>query len=267
MNEREIQDGPWMWQHKDAFWRINQGLERGSAASAKLVYVALTWIASDEQSETFSKPINYIADLASLGRRTVEKRLADLERLGFVLIERKKLEGTKGNDLNTYTLAKLMRKGLAQLMRKPCASEEPLHLRSSLRNQRTIRIEEEGKEHPPPLAPEGLSSLIDSEQIEKRAKKDDKPRPVTIPSNLPTDEEADKWLAQEKERGADWTTAEMKKALLSLRAGGGRWGKHPIIDWQSCLSLRMQAQREDAEAKLKQTRPDHSKGRSKSHES
>jgi len=46
---------PFCWQPKEALRRIEQGLERAPAASAKLVYVALTRIASDCGNATFEK--------------------------------------------------------------------------------------------------------------------------------------------------------------------------------------------------------------------
>jgi hypothetical protein len=105
---------PFCWQPKEAFERIEQGLERGASASAKLVYLALTRIASNERSRSFSKPIAYIATLASLGRRTVERRLPDLERLGLVEIQRLAIAGTKARDLSRYTLPTLCRKVASQ---------------------------------------------------------------------------------------------------------------------------------------------------------
>jgi DNA-binding transcriptional regulator YhcF (GntR family) len=95
---------PFCWQPKEAFRRIEQEAELDEAASAKLVYIALSRVASDEETPTFTKPINYLATLASVNRRTVERRLPLLERLGLVTVERSKLRAS-----HRYTLATLSR--------------------------------------------------------------------------------------------------------------------------------------------------------------
>lgn len=101
---------PFVWIPKEAFDRIEQGLERGQAASAILVYVALCRIASNDNSNSFAKPINYISRLASLERRTIERRLPDLERLGLVKITRRMSDG-KTCDQSVYEVTTLSRKG------------------------------------------------------------------------------------------------------------------------------------------------------------
>lgn len=110
---------PFFWIPKEGFDRIEQGLERGSAASAKLVFVALCLLANRMGVATFSKPINYLATLASQGRRTVERRLTDLQRLGLVTMER---EG-RGEAYN-FTLATLSRHP-ATLSRQVTTGTEP----------------------------------------------------------------------------------------------------------------------------------------------
>lgn len=101
---------PFFWVAKEAFDKIDQNLERGQAASAKLTYIALARVACTENSGAFSKPIGYLATLASLERRTVEKRLVDLERLELVRIHRSQIEGTKARNIHHYTLTVLFRK-------------------------------------------------------------------------------------------------------------------------------------------------------------
>jgi len=80
--------------------------------------------------------------------------------------------------------------------------------------------------------------------------------------NLPTDEQAAGWLSQARENGADYTAAEMRSALLALRANGGMWGKNPIVDWRSGLERQIQFDRRTGGAKgpVVPARPDHSKG-------
>jgi len=103
---------PFVWLSKESLRRIEEGVE--DSASAILVYLALCRIACNENSAAFSKPIAYISQLASVSRRTVERRLEDLERLKLVLVDRRKIEGTKANDLSRYTLTSLSRKVASQ---------------------------------------------------------------------------------------------------------------------------------------------------------
>ncbi len=99
------------WQAKDALKGIIEGLDHGNVASGIAVYVALSWIASDAKSDSFEKSIAFIASRAGLSRRTVERRLSDLVRLGFVIVTPRKLPGKKANDENHYHLVNLWRKG------------------------------------------------------------------------------------------------------------------------------------------------------------
>lgn len=133
------------WLPKEALQRIEESLELGEAASAKLVYLALCRIASNENSNVFTKPINYIATLSSVHRRTVERRLPDLERIRLVTIARRKVEGTKANDSSTYTLATLSRK---------VATVRSLHavaVNRELENKRTVC-------HKPRTVPERIAA-------------------------------------------------------------------------------------------------------------
>ena len=98
MSPWESNGAPIAWMPKDGLRKIEQTAE--DAPSAMLVYLALARIASDERSDTFSKPIAYVAKLAGgIGRRTVERRLPDLERAGVVKIQRHALKIN-----HTYTL-------------------------------------------------------------------------------------------------------------------------------------------------------------------
>jgi len=159
MNDRNIKDGHFCWQSKEVLFRIGRDLEPGSATSAKMVYVALSWIASNEGSETFKTPIGYIAHLASLDRRTVMRRLPDLERLGLVSIERRKIEGTKGNEQNVYTLVTLshypsdLKSSPSDLKSEPGDSVRPLRCHSFLRTEESKKEEEGGACAPDPSLP------------------------------------------------------------------------------------------------------------------
>lgn len=96
---------PFCWLPKLALEKIEQNLDPAQAGSAKLVYLALARVANAERSGTFTKPISYIAVLASVERRTVERRLPDLERLRLVKVERSKKVRTS----HVYRLATLSR--------------------------------------------------------------------------------------------------------------------------------------------------------------
>jgi hypothetical protein len=61
-------------------------------------------VSNDKRESTFSAPIAYLAAVASLHRRTVERRLEDLERLGLVTIRRQQLRVA-----HTFTLTTLSR--------------------------------------------------------------------------------------------------------------------------------------------------------------
>jgi hypothetical protein len=65
-------------------------------------YVALTELASDAQSDTFTSRINQIADRAGVSYRTAFKVLKRFETLGFIVIRRNMVAGEHGP--STYTL-------------------------------------------------------------------------------------------------------------------------------------------------------------------
>jgi len=88
MSAWKPEGAPFCWLPKLALERIEQTLEREEAASAKLVYLALARIASIESSAEFTKPIAYIATLASVSHKTVERRLPALEELRLVTVTR-----------------------------------------------------------------------------------------------------------------------------------------------------------------------------------
>ena len=73
-------------------------------ASARSVYLALTQIASDEQSETFTRRIREIALTAAVSYRTTFHMLKRFEVLYIVRVKRNYVAGTKENAPSTYTL-------------------------------------------------------------------------------------------------------------------------------------------------------------------
>jgi hypothetical protein len=115
---------PFCWLPKLALEKIEQNLDPAQAGSAKLVYLALARVANAERSGTFTKPIEYISVLASVERRTVERRLPDLERLRLVKVERsKKVRTSHVYRLATDAVASL-RLGVASLRLKVALNKE-----------------------------------------------------------------------------------------------------------------------------------------------
>jgi hypothetical protein len=83
--------------------------ESNQAVSARSLYVALTELASDTQSETFTATKALIAHKAALSISTVARLLSGFEQIGVVHIERRFAERNAGaiRAPNTYTLLAL----------------------------------------------------------------------------------------------------------------------------------------------------------------
>ncbi len=73
-------------------------------ASARSVYVALTQIASDEQSESFTRSIGDIAKMAGVSYKTAARILSRFEALRILEVRRNVVEGTREHSPSTYTL-------------------------------------------------------------------------------------------------------------------------------------------------------------------
>lgn len=52
-----------------------------------------------------------------------------------------------------------------------------------------------------------------------------------------------KWLADVRNSGADYTEKEARSAFLALDAGGWMWGKNKVADWRSALERQIQTDR------------------------
>jgi hypothetical protein len=74
----------------------------GSLAAARSVYLALSEIASDKQSETFTVATLYIAQRAGVTSKTVQRVIKIFKRLGFVKVQGRSASGLKL--ANQYTL-------------------------------------------------------------------------------------------------------------------------------------------------------------------
>jgi hypothetical protein len=101
---RSIKEAAFCWQHKKVLTLIMETFsESDQAASALAVYVAMTKLASDFGSETFTATKALIAHTAGVSVSTVQRLLKGFEQLGVVKIERRAIAGAFKAP-NTYTL-------------------------------------------------------------------------------------------------------------------------------------------------------------------
>lgn len=156
---------PFVWLPKEALRKIQEGLEESTAASALLVYLALCRIACNEGA-SFEKPISYIATIAASSRRTVERRLDDLQRLKLLTVTRQKIEGTNANGLSRYTLTSPSRKVTTSSRnphtsqsRKLASATDP-HAVAVIRELEKERKEEE---HPCDSMTQGQKQQVDGQ--------------------------------------------------------------------------------------------------------
>jgi hypothetical protein len=104
---RQIKDAPFCWQHKDVLRMITETFsESDQAVSARSLYVALSELASDNESQTFTATKALIAHKAALSISTVQRLLNGFEQLGVVQVKRNLEKQTQGaiKSPNTYTL-------------------------------------------------------------------------------------------------------------------------------------------------------------------
>jgi len=67
----------------------------GALGAARSVYLALSEIASDRQSDTFTVATSYIAQRAGVTSKTVRRVIVTLKKLGFVKIQPRSANGLK----------------------------------------------------------------------------------------------------------------------------------------------------------------------------
>ncbi len=134
MPERRLSDGPYMWATKSTLNRIlNNAQGNGTNAQGLHVYLALCWIASNEQSNCFDCKVSHIAQLSGYRYRTTHKALGDLEKLGVISIQRT-LKAARGPSRYTLIGVKRAKKdrgkasedikqqsGVSNVIRKPRA--------------------------------------------------------------------------------------------------------------------------------------------------
>jgi hypothetical protein len=86
----------------------------GRQASALVLYAAMAEIASDEQSNTFTKSHDYIASLAGLTGKTSKRIMPIFEKIGIVHVQENASNGLQTP--NTYTLLLAPNRGTAGLV-------------------------------------------------------------------------------------------------------------------------------------------------------
>jgi hypothetical protein len=103
---RQIKDAPFCWQHKGALRMIRDVFEdgHGHSAFALSTYVALSELASDPQSETFTASINQIARRAGASYNTAAKILNRFQSIKLIAVQRNLVPGTKEHAPSTYTM-------------------------------------------------------------------------------------------------------------------------------------------------------------------
>lgn len=103
----ETKREPWCWLGKRPLRILADVFAEGkvgSLAAARSVYLALSEIASDKQSDTFTVATLYIAQRAGVTSKTVGRVLKVLKRLGFVKVQGRAASGLKL--ANQYTLVR-----------------------------------------------------------------------------------------------------------------------------------------------------------------
>jgi hypothetical protein len=102
---KQCKERPWCWLEKTILRTIGDIFDAtNDEASARSVYLALSEIASDEQSDTFTTPMSSIARRAGVSYRTVSTILNQFEQLKLVAVTRNTITETKLQLPNTYTL-------------------------------------------------------------------------------------------------------------------------------------------------------------------
>ena len=144
--------GPWCWCEKEILQMIRDHLTdgHGHCAEPLSVYLALTQLASDKHSETFTATISQIATLAGVSYRTTWDILNRLETLKVIRVQRNTLPGTKGNAPSNYTL---------------CATNRTLCKREA---SRLPRLKKKGKNlNKPPIPPTGGQGFVNVSRLRR----------------------------------------------------------------------------------------------------
>ncbi len=173
---RSTKDSPFCWQSKIALKLITETLEEsGHATSARSVYLALTELASDAQSDTFQVRKALIAHRSSVSVSTVSRLLPKLEELGLIKIERASVGAGSSGTIkapNFYYLLPIGNGDATSIGHGRHKPSNPDRVEESKKNLRT-RHGHEDKAHAhasrasataPAPSPEGLEELSDDER-------------------------------------------------------------------------------------------------------
>jgi hypothetical protein len=93
-----IRREPWCWLEKKKLRILSDVFgegRHGSLAAARSVMLALSEIASDRQSETFTASTSYIAQRAGVTSKTVRRMVKTFKKLGFVSVQSRSANGLK----------------------------------------------------------------------------------------------------------------------------------------------------------------------------
>lgn len=102
---KPCKERPWAWIEKAIVRMIRDVFDAtNDVALALALYLALTEIASDEQSDTFTKPISEIAKRAGMSYRKAWSILQRFLALKIITIQCNTVTGTKLQSPSTYTL-------------------------------------------------------------------------------------------------------------------------------------------------------------------
>lgn len=98
---RDLRNGDWLWVNKAIMEHPNL------SSSGKMVYISLAYFANCNTQKCYPS-IGKISELTKLSRRTVQRSLKDLQKYGFIFIERN--EG----EINEYTLLSITENKLSK---------------------------------------------------------------------------------------------------------------------------------------------------------
>lgn len=110
----------WLEKHKLRFLSevFGEG-NYGSLSAARSVMLALSEIASDKQSDTFTVSTSYIAQRAGVTSKTVRRMNTTFRKLGFVTIRCRSASGLKLSHQYTLIRGKCPLRVIYPTMRKP----------------------------------------------------------------------------------------------------------------------------------------------------
>lgn len=147
---------PFCWQDKPTLRKIRELAP--SPGSALAVYLALTEIASDKESDTFQTTHHYIGKVSGFSWRTVLERLKDLQRIGVIEVQTPRMKAP-----STYRLLRAsLRLGRSAIDAERSAKMEASSLQSYEERNREKKPSANGKGKSAPFKP-ALRALFQEE--------------------------------------------------------------------------------------------------------